>query len=1062
MKKLILFCFVFLSCGLFGQTIQLGSGTTESSNYNSSPVNVWYRSTVCEFVYTASELSSAGASTTSAMTEIGFYVTEVPVYTLPNYTIQMKHTTQSDVSSGLGSTGWTTIKNAFSYSPTAGGFDMIVLDNGFTWDGSNNIAIRICWDRTTWYNPTGKVRTYPTANGYRYRLTDSFNLCGSDPTTISTDKPQIQMVFIVGTETTWTGTASTDWHDGSNWTTGVPSANMDVVIPSAPGNQPTISADAFAQNISIESGATLSVSGANTLSVSADWTNDGSFVCSDGQLRFFGTDAALINGGTQTFNDLQIDNIGGATLQSGSYLIQGILSLNGGTFSSNGRIELESNASNTAMIGEIRTPCAYSLIMNDSFGDGWNGAFITLYVDGEAVGNYSASGSGTTETIYIPYGLSFDIEYTSGIYENENTYSLDDPFGTTVFSDGTSPSTGVVYTGSGNCSFINPMSGDFTLNRYIDAGLTNWRFFSFPVNGEQLEEIDDDLITTGPLGSDFPGWIPPSWSTVFYSLEYYDESVSGSGDLGFTGYTNMTYNPQPGEGMRIWSGDSYVNTDAFSLDWTGSPNAGDYDLPVSYTNSGDSDSDGWCLVGNPYFCTIDWDDSDWVKSSNISDAIYIWDADLNTYATYIGGVGTNGGSQYIAPGQAFFVKVSASSPSPQLTVSEQCKYENDVAFRNQVADIIRFRICGDNACDESVLRFSENASFGFDQNYDAQKLSADFWNAPQISQGFEGENYSINSIPYLTESIVIPLNCQSNYSQNYNLEIVGIEDFGEDYCIVLEDVMLGEYIHLVSDTSYAFDMEDALLENRFNLLIFPSPQSSTVDISCFGLTDGQIFIESPMESDFVWTNDQGEILQTTSGQSNDQLSGLAAGTYQVQVDHFATCPSSLESIVIAEPDPIAVEIEANDATCDWCCDGSIILDITGGSPPYFVNWENGNTPPQSFVEDLCQGIYAFVLEDINGCQQYGQGIIGNLTSVGSINVDDLKIYPNPSNSILNIRLPWNEITNMQVFDVSGKLVFDEQLQQQYQLNVLDWQKGIYVIQFSNNKLGILTRSFVVD
>ena len=123
---LVLTCFALPS---FSQTIDLGTGTAEQWEYSSGPVNILFRRTVCQFVYTASELSAAVASSVNPITELGFYVTQAPVYSIPNYTIKIKHTTATDVSAALGTTGWTTVKNGFTYAPTAGGWDMITLDD---------------------------------------------------------------------------------------------------------------------------------------------------------------------------------------------------------------------------------------------------------------------------------------------------------------------------------------------------------------------------------------------------------------------------------------------------------------------------------------------------------------------------------------------------------------------------------------------------------------------------------------------------------------------------------------------------------------------------------------------------------------------------------------------------------------------------------------------------------------------------------------------------------------------------------------------------------------------
>jgi hypothetical protein len=129
--RFILILFFLPFGNLFGQTVQLGSGTVESSNYESSPVNIYYRRTVCQFVYTAAELQAAGMPVGSPITQIGFYVTQAPIYNIPGYRIRIKHVAQSNVATAIPNGGWTTLVNGITYAPTAGGFDMLNVSGTF-------------------------------------------------------------------------------------------------------------------------------------------------------------------------------------------------------------------------------------------------------------------------------------------------------------------------------------------------------------------------------------------------------------------------------------------------------------------------------------------------------------------------------------------------------------------------------------------------------------------------------------------------------------------------------------------------------------------------------------------------------------------------------------------------------------------------------------------------------------------------------------------------------------------------------------------------------------------
>lgn len=107
----------------------------------------------------------------------------------------------------------------------------------------------------------------------------------------------------------WSGAVSSDWSNGSNWTgCHVPESTSDIVISSSASNYPVISTDQSIKSITIENGASLTVNNA-TLTVTGDFTIDGSYACTNGKIRFAGSATQNIFGaGTLTFCDLEIAN----------------------------------------------------------------------------------------------------------------------------------------------------------------------------------------------------------------------------------------------------------------------------------------------------------------------------------------------------------------------------------------------------------------------------------------------------------------------------------------------------------------------------------------------------------------------------------------------------------------------------------------------------------------------------------------------------------------------------------------------------------------------------------
>ncbi len=169
----------------------------------------------------------------------------------------------------------------------------------------------------------------------------------------------------------WLGNTSTDWNDATNWCGGIPTATTDVDIPSG-GNQPNIgSAGGSCRNITIESGASLTMGGAYNLNVYGNWTNNGgTFTAATGTVTFKSTSTGKTIAGTLTgtskFYNITFNGIGGAwsftndaevannfTITAGSVTAPGNLTVNGswhnnGTFTHNsGTVNLNGSGSQT-------------------------------------------------------------------------------------------------------------------------------------------------------------------------------------------------------------------------------------------------------------------------------------------------------------------------------------------------------------------------------------------------------------------------------------------------------------------------------------------------------------------------------------------------------------------------------------------------------------------------------------------------------------------------------------------------------------------------------------------
>lgn len=1044
--KLLLLAFLCLNptVEIQAQTITLGSGTDINGITTSSPINIWYRRTVCQMVYTAAELTAEGA-VAGPISELGFFITNNPVHNLPGYEIQMKHTTDTDASGSLEG-GYTTVKSIGSYAPISGGWDMHDLDTPFDWDGVQNIVVRICWSQVTpTYDPSGQLRVYTATNGYKYRRDDAAgSACGLVPNVTLNTKPQIRFVF--QSETEWTGAVNTDWFNAGNWTAAVPDETMDVVIPAGVPNDPVLNVVGACKNITLS--GTMTLGSLAELQVYGNFTNTGTYTDLGGITHFTGTSAHTITTTPEmTIMNLRTNSSAGTTV-SGTVRVGTELQVNKGELNTGDGLIIQSNATRTARIDELSTTCTYTINMTDSWGDGWNGGFITVFEEGEEIGTFSCVGAASSATFQIVSGASFTVNYTSGSYEGENEYDILDEGGATLFSDGPFPATGDAYTDvASGCSFSSAILGDITMERYIDAGETFWRYFASAVEDPTIAQYLDDFTTAGFPGSPFPDF-------PFTSIYSYDETLGpGAGYVPCSGTDEVI---EVAQGYQVWSGDTITGTDPFLVDLVGPANQGDITFPVTYTPSGTPAEDGWCLVGNPYASTIDWDSPNWTKT-NMADATYIQDPDTQNYATYIAGAGANGGTRYIASQQSFWV--SATGAAPELTATEGVKSSVDATFFKS-GEIynpgMTIQLNGGVVTDEAVLRHIDGASDSFESHVDAVKVFGGWGVNPQLTlMNGEEKDLTVHSIDKGFEEWEIPLRTIVFTSGLYELKFINPTELDVP-CLKLEDTYTGEFYDIdpEDETALEFFLSDTTYAPRFIIHLGRDYDRIRVNASCFGASNGEFEIDLDMEEVVSYELLSADGLDYGEGTGDPLvLEGLSQGLYALTIDDFGDlCETSLFHFTINEPTPITVESEITDETFGG--DGSILVESDGGVLPYTYEWSTGETTNAIF--ELFSGTYELVITDGNGCELEESFFVNSSLEIDEVEVEeDVSFnYELGSNRIIVTGPSLKDESLIYLFDIKGDLIAEYKLDQGMTTQELivsaTLAKGVYFLKPESN------------
>ena len=101
--------------------------------------------------------------------------------------------------------------------------------------------------------------------------------------------------------------------------------------------------------------------------------------------------------------------------------------------------------------------CDYFINMQDSYGDGWNGASIDVAVNGTIVSNLTIS-NGYNDSGYVSTYTNDVVEFTfnSGSWDSEITFQITDPAGNSLGSFGTNPTIGLFLTHTSNSTCAPP------------------------------------------------------------------------------------------------------------------------------------------------------------------------------------------------------------------------------------------------------------------------------------------------------------------------------------------------------------------------------------------------------------------------------------------------------------------------------------------------------------------------------------------------------------------------------------------------------------------------------
>ena len=166
--------------------------------------------------------------------------------------------------------------------------------------------------------------------------------------------------------------------------------------------------------------------------------------------------------------------------------------------------------------------CDYLINMQDSYGDGWNGASIDVAVNGTIVSNLTiasgSTGSGSVST-YTNDIVAFT--FNSGSWDSEITFQITDPAGNSLGSFGPNPTIGLFLSDTSNSTCAPPSC--MPPSGFVASNISG---SSADISWTGASNANSYHIEYGPSGFSLGSGTPTTVTTTNYTISGLNPSSS--------------------------------------------------------------------------------------------------------------------------------------------------------------------------------------------------------------------------------------------------------------------------------------------------------------------------------------------------------------------------------------------------------------------------------------------------------------------------------------------------------------------------------------------------------
>lgn len=190
-----------------------------------------------------------------------------------------------------------------------------------------------------------------------------------------------------------------------------------------------------------------------------------------------------------------------------------------------------------------------------------------------------------------------------------------------------------------------------------------------------------------------------------------------------------------------------------------------------------------------------------------------------------------------------------------------------------------------------------------------------------------------------------------------------VEGGTPEYSILWHDKTKGLYRKNLKAGKYSFTVTDkhkCKLKDEVDIKEPKEPlqiKIEKIDVDCPGQKSGSVYITAS-------GGKPGYSYEWSNGEHAQSLIGLGAGEYTVRVTDNNSCAES-KTIKLNEPTELKVNATIIPSGTDNAS-GSIKLNIKGGTKPYSILWDDGQTTET--IKNLSKSIYGVTITDAKDCQ----------------------------------------------------------------------------------------------